>query len=78
MKFLVCWRFIQIFKADSELNHYSVLLRNDFFLHTRFYLASPFRRERQRNTQKVFFSLKNIILEFFVPCIASEQERNAG
>lgn len=53
-----------MFKADSELNHYSVLLRNKFFLQTGFYLASPFRRKRQRNTQKVFFSLENIIPEF--------------
>lgn len=58
MKCLVCWRFIQMFKADSELNHYSVLLRNEFFLQTRFYLALPFWRKPQRNTQKVFFNLK--------------------
>lgn len=63
-----------MFKADSELNHYSVLLRNDFFLQTRFYLASPFQQKRQVNTQKVFFSLKNIIPLFPV----SEQERNSG
>lgn len=67
-----------MFKADSELNHYSELLRNEFFLQTGFYLASPFNGNVRETHRRFSLASKTSFLSSFVPCIASEQERNTG
>lgn len=68
MKCLVCWRFIQMFKAGSELNHYSLLLRNDFFFFfankVLSFLAFSTETSEKYTEGKLFFSPENIIPMF--------------